>query len=122
MSTEERKALVHRLVAEVFNEGRLEVLDELYEPAAASRARAWIAPFRVSFSDLELKIVQLVAEGDAVVAQFVCSAILVFGSGTLRRTDDSIGWRRSTSSASPVTGSAARGARGHPSPSPSART
>ena len=73
MSTEDRKALVHRLVAEVFNEGRLEVLDELYEPAAASRARAWIAPFRVSFSDLELEIVQLVAEGDTVVARFVCS-------------------------------------------------
>ena len=33
MSTEERKALVHRLVAEVFNEGRLEALDELYEPS-----------------------------------------------------------------------------------------
>ena len=64
---------MHRLVAEVFNEGRLEVLDELYEPGAASRARAWIAPFRASFSDLELEIVQLVAESDTVVARFVCS-------------------------------------------------
>ena len=73
MSTEDRKTLVHRLVAEVFDEGRLEVLDELYEPGAASRARAWIAPFRVSFSDLELVIVQLVAKGDTVVARFVCS-------------------------------------------------
>jgi hypothetical protein len=34
-----------RLVAEVFNEGRLKVLDELYEPGLATRARAWIAPF-----------------------------------------------------------------------------
>jgi hypothetical protein len=62
-----------RLVAEVFNEGRLKVLDELYEPGLATRARAWIAPFRDSFSDLKLEIVQLVAEGDAVAARFICS-------------------------------------------------
>ena len=60
-------------MVEVFNEGRLEVLDELYEPGAASRARAWIAPFLASFSDLELEIVQLVAEGGTVVARSVCS-------------------------------------------------
>jgi xanthine dehydrogenase YagT iron-sulfur-binding subunit len=60
-------------VAEVFNEGRLKVLDELYEPGLATRARAWIAPFRDSFSDLKLEIVQLVAEGDAVAARFICS-------------------------------------------------
>ncbi len=45
MSTEDRKALLHRLVAEVFNEGRLEVLDELYEPGAASRARRGLRRF-----------------------------------------------------------------------------
>lgn len=60
-------------MAEVFNEGRLKVLDELYEPGLATRARAWIAPFRDSFSDLKLEIVQLVAEGDAVAARFICS-------------------------------------------------
>ena len=64
---------MHRLVAEVFNEGRLKVLDELYEPGLATRAPAWIAPFRDSFSDLKLEIVQLVAEGDAVAARFICS-------------------------------------------------
>jgi predicted ester cyclase len=73
MSTEDRKALVHRLVAEVYNEGRLAVLDELHEPRAAARARAWITPFRASFSDLELEIVQLVAEVDTVVGRFACS-------------------------------------------------
>jgi predicted ester cyclase len=71
-----------RLVAEVFNEGRLKVLDELYEPGLATRARAWIAPFRDSFSDLKLEIVQLVAEGDVVAARFICSGTRsVFGLG-----------------------------------------
>ena len=73
MSTEDRKAVVRRLAAEVFTEGRLEVLDQLYQPELAARARAWIAPFRASFSDLEMEVVELVAEGDTVAARFTCS-------------------------------------------------
>ena len=96
MSTEDRKALVHRLVAEVSIEGRL-------RGVGARRglpSPAWIAPFRVSFSDPELEIVQLVAEGDTVVARFVCSGTHSgVWLGHPRRTDDSIGWLRSTSSA-----------------------
>jgi predicted ester cyclase len=72
-TAEDRKAVVQRLVREVFNDGRLEVLDQLYAPGLAGRARAWIAPFRVAFSELEMEIVELVAEGDTVVARFVCS-------------------------------------------------
>ena len=41
------KAVVRRLVDEVLNGGRLEVIDELYAPALAPEAKAWIAPFRV---------------------------------------------------------------------------
>ena len=73
MSTEDRKAAVRRLVAEVFTEGKLEVLDQLYQPELAARARAWVAPFRASFSDLTMEVVELVAEGDTVVARFTCS-------------------------------------------------
>jgi hypothetical protein len=76
------------------HDGRLEVLDELYQLGLAARARAWITPLHVSFSDLELEM-------------SARAPILVSGSGTLRRTDDSIGCRRFTSSASPVAGSAA---------------
>ena len=54
-------------------EGRLEALDQLYKPGPAVRARAWIAPFRVSFSDLEMEVDELVAEGDTVAARFTCS-------------------------------------------------
>ena len=71
---EENKAIVRRLVAEVFNGGRLEVIDELYEPALAGAARRWIAPFRASFPDVHMEVVELIAEGDKVVGRFTCSA------------------------------------------------
>ena len=73
MSTEHNKALVRRLVTEVFNDGQLQVLGELYHPSLAGRARAWIGSFRDSFSDLEMEIVDLVAEEQTVAARFVCS-------------------------------------------------
>jgi predicted ester cyclase len=71
--TEANKAIVSRLVHEVLNGGRLEVIDELYAPELAPAARRWIAPFRESFPDVHMGIVDLVAEGDKVVGRFSCS-------------------------------------------------
>ena len=73
MTIEHHKAVIRRLITEVFNGGQLQILDELYTPALAGRARAWIGPFRDSFTDLEMEIVDLVAEGQTVAARFVCS-------------------------------------------------
>jgi steroid delta-isomerase-like uncharacterized protein len=67
------KALVRRLIDEVMNQRRLDVVNEIYSPAMAVRARAWIAPFLDSFSDVEMRIVDLVAEEDRVVGRFTCS-------------------------------------------------
>jgi predicted ester cyclase len=67
------KAIVRRLVDEVMNAGRTEAIDELYSPAAAERARRWIAPFRRSFPDVHMEIVDLVAEGEKVVGRFICT-------------------------------------------------
>ncbi len=67
------KALVRRLVDEVVNAGDLGVLEALYTPAMARAAARWIAPFREAFPDFRMEIVQLVAEGDTVVARFRCS-------------------------------------------------
>jgi predicted ester cyclase len=67
------KALVRRLVDEVLNTGRLDVLDELYTPAMARAARRWIEPFRVAFPDVQMEIVKLIAEDDTVVGRFACS-------------------------------------------------
>jgi predicted ester cyclase len=66
--------VVTRLVAEVMNAGRLELIDELYEPRLARAARRWIAPFRTSFPDVRMEIVELVVEGERVVGRFRCSA------------------------------------------------
>jgi predicted ester cyclase len=68
------KAVIRRLVAEVLNGGRLEAVDELYTPELAPAARRWITPFRTSFPDVHMEIVELIAEDDKVVGRFTCSA------------------------------------------------
>ena len=69
-----QKAIVRRLVEEVMNGRRLEVIDELCSPAMARRWRAWVVPFLASFPDMRMEIGQLVEEGDTVVGRFTCSA------------------------------------------------
>lgn len=48
------KAVVTRLVDEVLNGGNLDVIDQLYIPDQVEPARAWIAPFHVSFPDVQM--------------------------------------------------------------------
>ncbi len=70
---ETHKATVRRLIDEVINDGRLDLIDEIYTPRMAAEVRAWIAPFRESFPDVEMAVVDLVAEGNQVVGRFLCS-------------------------------------------------
>jgi predicted ester cyclase len=70
---ESNKLIVRRLVDEVLTAGRLELLDELYAPRLAAAARRWIEPFLASFSDVRMRVVDLLAEGDRVVGRFACS-------------------------------------------------
>jgi predicted ester cyclase len=72
--TEANKTIVRRLVDEVFNGGHLEVIDELYAPELAPAAKRWIAPFRDSFPDVHMELLELIAEGHKVVGRFTCSA------------------------------------------------
>ena len=72
--SEANKVTVRRLIEEVFNGGHLETIDELYAPELAPVARRWITPFRASFPDVHMEIVELIAEGDKVVGRFTCSA------------------------------------------------
>jgi predicted ester cyclase len=71
--SEKNKAVVRRLIDEVMNNGRLELIDELYTPQTAESARRWFEPFLVAFPDVEIQTVELVAEGDRVVGRFRCS-------------------------------------------------
>jgi hypothetical protein len=66
--------VVRRLIDEVVNAGRIDVIDELYAPHIAEGARRWIAPFLESFPDVQMEIVDLIAEGEKVVGRFRCSA------------------------------------------------
>jgi predicted ester cyclase len=70
---ERSKALVRRLVGEVVNGRDLAALDEVTGGEMARAARGWIRPFRSAFPDFRMEIVELVAEGDKVVAHFKCS-------------------------------------------------
>ena len=72
--SESNKATVRRLIDEVLNGGRLDLIDELYAPALAPAAKRWISPFRASFPDVHMDVVDLIAEGDKVAGRFTCSA------------------------------------------------
>lgn len=73
MGAEQNKLLVRRLVEDAVNRSNLEVLDEVAEGEIALAARQWIGPFRESFPDFRMEIVDLIAEGDQVAAHFRCS-------------------------------------------------
>ena len=70
---ERNKAIVRRLIDEVLNGGNLDVIDQLYAPNLAPRAKEWIAPFQASFPDMQMEITELIAEGETVVGRFACS-------------------------------------------------
>ena len=73
MTTEDNKNLVRRLTEEVVNSQNLAALDEVADGEVATAALEWIGPFRESFPDFTMKIADLIAEGDKVVAHFKCS-------------------------------------------------
>jgi predicted ester cyclase len=72
VSTEENKAMVHRLL-EALNTGNMDVVDELFAPELAERAKQGFTTFRSAFPDWREEIVDVVAEGDKVVGRFKCS-------------------------------------------------
>ena len=73
MSAEDSKRLVRRLVEEGVAGHDPDVVDEIATGEFARAAKRWVSPFRGAFPDFEMEIVELVAEGDAVVAHFRCS-------------------------------------------------
>jgi predicted ester cyclase len=68
------KEMVRRFVAEAVNVGRDEVIDELFTSDMTGSVRDWFGAFRGSFPDVHMEVLDLVAEGDTVVARFKCSA------------------------------------------------
>jgi predicted ester cyclase len=66
------RALVRRFV-EIVNDGDLTDLDEVAAASFADGARSWIAPFRESFPDFHMEVVDVIAEPEKVVGHFKCS-------------------------------------------------
>jgi predicted ester cyclase len=73
VSAEDNKLLVRRLVHEAVRERNLDVLDQIAAGEFAEIAKLWVSPFQSAFPDFEMEIVDLIAEGQKVVAQFKCS-------------------------------------------------
>ena len=66
------RELVERLV-EIVNAGEVERLEEVASGEVAEAARRWIGPFRESFPDFRMELVDVVAEPSKVAAYFKCS-------------------------------------------------
>jgi predicted ester cyclase len=67
------KQLVRRLVDDVINDRRFGVLDELATDRLAPQLRAAFEQFLAAFPDWHQQVVELVEEGDTVVARFRCT-------------------------------------------------
>ncbi|MGH3149437.1 MAG: ester cyclase [Streptosporangiaceae bacterium] len=72
-TSEQNKLLIRRLVDEAVNQSNLDVLAEVADGEFAQAARQWVGPFRASFPDFRMEIVDLIAEDEKVVAHFRCS-------------------------------------------------
>jgi predicted ester cyclase len=70
---EANKAVVAQAIARIINAGDVDAADELYTSEIAADIKAWVAPFRSSFPDVEMTTVALIAEGNTVVGHFRCS-------------------------------------------------
>lgn len=81
MSTDQNKAVYRRFLEQGFNQGRLDVVDEVLSPSYVNRdappgspagpegVKQIINTFRAAFPDLQITIEELVAEGDKVCAR-----------------------------------------------------
>lgn len=88
MPEKRNKAVVHRFYEEVFNSGRLEVMDELASPDLVAHDalppgvpeqgpapyKRTVEMFRSAFPDLHQEIEDVVAEGDTVAVRVTMTA------------------------------------------------
>ncbi|HEX7544880.1 MAG TPA: nuclear transport factor 2 family protein [Candidatus Limnocylindrales bacterium] len=87
-ATDQNKAVVRRFMTEVLTGGNLAVIDEVCAPNYVNRAMGGtdLAGFKAMFpamgaviSSMRFNIVNLVAEGDAVVARYTSEITLATG-------------------------------------------
>ena len=71
-TTDHNKHLVHRLV-QIVNERDFDSIEEVATGQIATEARRWVGPFRDSFPDFQMEVVDVIAEDEKVVGYFKCS-------------------------------------------------
>ena len=88
MSTEQNKAVVRRFITELLAGGNLDLIDELCAPNFVNTAmggtdlagfKAMLPAMGAVISGMTIDIVDLVAEGDAVVARYTSEITLATG-------------------------------------------
>jgi steroid delta-isomerase-like uncharacterized protein len=83
LSAEENKAVVRRVIEEIFNQGNLDAADELiapdylhHDPAMPQEVRSpadykeFAAAYRAAFPDLHMEIEEQIAQGDFVATRW----------------------------------------------------
>ncbi|HTU85951.1 MAG TPA: ester cyclase [Solirubrobacteraceae bacterium] len=73
MSADADKQLVRRFVQEVVVARNAAMVDQLAAGEFAHAAKRWVSPFQSAFPDFQMEVVDLIAEGGAVVGHFKCS-------------------------------------------------
>ena len=86
MSLEQNRKAVRRIAEEIFDQGKLNLIDELFAPDYVTHtptvpnlgegpegARRFIGALREAFPDLRYKVESLTAEGDTVVGHALAS-------------------------------------------------
>jgi steroid delta-isomerase-like uncharacterized protein len=84
--SEQNKAVVRRLIGEVWNGGHLDLIDELvaedhvdHDPASAAGpggregVRGFVESYRTAFPDTHIELGELIAEGDLVAAPWTAT-------------------------------------------------
>lgn len=88
MSTEQNKAVVRRFMTEVLEGGNFDAIDDLLAPNYVNKAmggtdlagfKAMLPAMGAVISGMRFNIVNLVAEGDAVVARYTSEITLATG-------------------------------------------
>jgi len=80
MSTQQNIALAERFIEEVWRQGQIDKVDELFaanyvdhsfgpQPADREQLKGFVAMFRAAFPDMEYDLQQVVAEGDVVASR-----------------------------------------------------
>jgi ketosteroid isomerase-like protein len=82
VGVEENKVLVRRLIEDVWNQGQLHLLDDMFAegatltvggrtspPGGPAQVKAVVAHWRTAFPDFHFELADLIAEGDRVVVR-----------------------------------------------------